>query len=122
MTFNIIPAIMIGGAGTRLWPLSRSNMPKQFLRLTDDLSLFQNTMKRVESPMFALPWLLTNSALVDIVNAQVAEIGSDFSGVILEPMQPIRILIHSFLPCQLTMLSTILRFSATWLPALRRLR
>ena len=40
--------ILAGGAGTKLWPLSRQSMPKQFLKLLDnDKSLFQNTIERV---------------------------------------------------------------------------
>ncbi|CTQ56354.1 Alginate biosynthesis protein AlgA [Roseibium album] len=84
---KIIPAIMIGGSGTRLWPLSRSNMPKQFLRLTNDKSLFQNTLQRVESSVFEKPWFLTTQSFVELVYAQAEEIGSCFDGIILEPLQ-----------------------------------
>ena len=44
---NIIPVILCGGSGTRLWPLSRSSHPKQFIRLNGVFSLFQNTIKRL---------------------------------------------------------------------------
>ena len=44
----IRPVILCGGSGTRLWPLSRTHYPKQFLRLVDDFSLLQNTMKRLD--------------------------------------------------------------------------
>ena len=43
----IFPVILCGGAGTRLWPASRSDRPKQFLDLTSNLSLFQETLRRV---------------------------------------------------------------------------
>ncbi len=44
-----VPVIMAGGAGTRLWPLSRDSMPKQFIALLeDDLSTFQATLLRVK--------------------------------------------------------------------------
>jgi len=43
----IFPVILCGGAGTRLWPASRSDRPKQFLELTSNLSLFQETLRRV---------------------------------------------------------------------------
>ena len=43
----IIPVILSGGSGSRLWPLSRSLRPKQFLALTDDQSLFQLTLERL---------------------------------------------------------------------------
>jgi mannose-1-phosphate guanylyltransferase/mannose-6-phosphate isomerase len=84
---KIIPAIMIGGSGTRLWPLSRSNMPKQFLQLVDDRSLFQNTLARVDDPMFSAPWLLTCRAFVEMVNAQARQIEASFAGIVLEPFQ-----------------------------------
>ncbi len=84
---QIIPAIMIGGTGTRLWPLSRSNMPKQFLRLTNEKSLFQNTLARVEHPIFANPWFLTTQSFVELVNAQAEEAGNAYDGIVLEPLQ-----------------------------------
>ncbi|HTJ59547.1 MAG TPA: sugar phosphate nucleotidyltransferase, partial [Devosiaceae bacterium] len=46
----IVPVILAGGQGTRLWPLSRSSRPKQFLDLTGDLSLFEQTLRRVSDP------------------------------------------------------------------------
>ena len=46
----IVPVILAGGKGTRLWPMSRSQRPKQFLALTGDLSLFQMTLQRLADP------------------------------------------------------------------------
>ena len=43
----IFPIILSGGSGTRLWPLSRSEHPKQFIKLINDETLFQNTIKRL---------------------------------------------------------------------------
>jgi mannose-1-phosphate guanylyltransferase len=43
----MIPVIISGGTGTRLWPLSRKNKPKQFLSLFGEYSLFQNTLSRL---------------------------------------------------------------------------
>ena len=53
---TIIPVILSGGAGTRLWPLSRSQYPKQFLSLTSQNTMIQETLLRltnirVESPI-----------------------------------------------------------------------
>ncbi|MCM8593915.1 mannose-1-phosphate guanylyltransferase/mannose-6-phosphate isomerase [Accumulibacter sp.] len=45
---TIRPVILCGGSGTRLWPLSRTHYPKQFLRLIDDFSLLQNTLRRLD--------------------------------------------------------------------------
>ncbi|MCU7946963.1 MAG: NTP transferase domain-containing protein, partial [Candidatus Thiodiazotropha sp. (ex Cardiolucina cf. quadrata)] len=45
----IIPVILSGGSGTRLWPLSRSAYPKQFIPLIDDHSLFQETVERMSA-------------------------------------------------------------------------
>jgi len=49
MTTTFYPIILAGGSGTRLWPLSRQNFPKQFLRLNAELSLLQQTMQRVQT-------------------------------------------------------------------------
>lgn len=87
MLKKIVPAIMIGGSGTRLWPLSRENMPKQFLRLTNEHSLFQNTLFRVADELFDKSWLLTSAKFLDLVEAQIKESKADYSGMILEPMQ-----------------------------------
>ena len=47
MATKIIPVIMCGGAGTRLWPLSRESMPKQFVSIVGEGSTFQQVMSRV---------------------------------------------------------------------------
>jgi len=49
---KIIPVILSGGSGSRLWPLSREEFPKQFLKLTNNLSLFQNTIERLKNYTF----------------------------------------------------------------------
>ena len=59
----IIPIILCGGTGTRLWPLSRSSYPKQFLSLNyeNNLSLLQNTVSRVnDKKIFNDPILICN--------------------------------------------------------------
>jgi len=43
---GLIPCIISGGSGTRLWPVSRQNMPKPFMRMRDDQSLLQKTFLR----------------------------------------------------------------------------
>ncbi len=49
MSTEIFPIVLAGGSGTRLWPLSRKNYPKQFLSLQGGPSLLQQTMQRVSS-------------------------------------------------------------------------
>ena len=52
---RIIPVIMCGGSGTRLWPASRESMPKQFIPFLEDLSCFQTTAQRFADSVFAKP-------------------------------------------------------------------
>ena len=56
MDLIITPVLMCGGAGTRLWPISRESMPKQFVPLVGQRSTFQQVMERVSDPaLFARP-------------------------------------------------------------------
>jgi len=50
MPAQIIPVIMCGGAGTRLWPVSRESMPKQFVSLVGQGSMFQQVLERISDP------------------------------------------------------------------------
>jgi mannose-1-phosphate guanylyltransferase/mannose-6-phosphate isomerase len=47
--FKVLPVILCGGSGTRLWPLSRANFPKQFLTLSSENCLFQEAIERINS-------------------------------------------------------------------------
>src|SRR5450755_389672 len=87
MTKRIIPLIMCGGAGTRLWPASREVRPKQFLPLFGARSTFQDTLVRVSDPtLFERPIIITNAAYRFMVVEQLAEIGIE-ADVLLEPMR-----------------------------------
>jgi len=87
MDKRIIPLIMCGGSGTRLWPASREVHPKQFLPLFGTRSTFQNTMLRVsETTLFERPIVITNTAYRFMVLEQLAEIGLE-ADVLLEPMR-----------------------------------
>jgi mannose-1-phosphate guanylyltransferase / mannose-6-phosphate isomerase len=85
MDRRIIPLIMCGGAGTRLWPASREVRPKQFLPLFGTRSTFQETLLRVSDPaLFERPIVITNAAYRFMVLEQLAEIGLE-ADVLLEP-------------------------------------
>ena len=87
MDRRIIPLIMCGGAGTRLWPASREVHPKQFLPLFGARSTFQDTMLRVsDATLFERPIVITNTAYRFMVLEQLAEIGLE-ADVLLEPMR-----------------------------------
>lgn len=87
MDKRIIPLIMCGGAGTRLWPASREVHPKQFLRLFGTHSTFQDTLMRVSDPaLFERPIVITNAAYRFMVLEQLGEIGLE-ADVLLEPMR-----------------------------------
>jgi len=87
MSKKIIPLIMCGGAGTRLWPASREVRPKQFLPLFGPRSTFQETILRVSDPsLFERPIVITNNAYRFMVSEQLAEIGRE-ADILLEPMR-----------------------------------
>jgi mannose-1-phosphate guanylyltransferase/mannose-6-phosphate isomerase len=82
---RIVPLIMCGGAGTRLWPASREVHPKQFLRLFGTHSTFQDTLLRVsDSTLFERPIVITNAAYRFMVLEQLSEVRLE-ADVLLEP-------------------------------------
>ena len=81
----VIPVLLCGGSGTRLWPLSRSQYPKQFLRLLGEHSLLQATLLRLKDfPGLGRPVLITNEAHRFLVAEQVREIDIE-ADILLEP-------------------------------------
>jgi mannose-1-phosphate guanylyltransferase/mannose-6-phosphate isomerase len=87
MDGRIIPLIMCGGAGTRLWPASREVRPKQFLPLFGARSTFQDTLVRVSDPaLFERPIVITNTVYRFMALEQLAEIGIE-ADVLLEPVR-----------------------------------
>ncbi len=82
----IQPVIMSGGAGTRLWPMSRQKRPKQFLPLTGAQSLFQETVQRFSGEGFLPPLIIGGAAHLPLIETQLAEIGVTPDAVIIEPM------------------------------------
>jgi mannose-1-phosphate guanylyltransferase/mannose-6-phosphate isomerase len=83
----VIPLIVCGGAGTRLWPASRENGPKQFLPLFGRYSTFQETLRRVSDPaLFGRPVVVTNARYRFLVAEQLAAIAVK-ADILLEPVR-----------------------------------
>ena len=88
MVNQIIPIILAGGTGSRLWPLSRESYPKQFLSLADEegLTLLQKTYKRIENlENISKPIIICNEEHRFIVGDQIREINTEPLAIILEP-------------------------------------
>ena len=81
----MIPVILSGGSGSRLWPLSRKQFPKQFLALTGDDTLFQQTIKRLRMPGMQPPLLVCNQEHRFIVQEQLKEQKLETQATLLEP-------------------------------------
>lgn len=83
---RIQPVILSGGSGTRLWPLSRPNQPKQLLALTADATMLQLTAERVrDEQRYARPIVVCGALHADQVEAQLAAIGIAPGRLIVEP-------------------------------------
>ena len=83
----MIPVIMAGGSGTRLWPLSRELYPKQFLALTSEETMFQSTVKRCAGMIGAeAPIVLCKDEHRFLVGEQLQKIGVEAGAIILEPV------------------------------------
>lgn len=81
----ITPVILCGGAGTRLWPLSRKSYPKQFAQLAGQGSLFQQSALRLSGPGFAPPLVVTGTAFRFVVTEQLTAVGLDPGAILIEP-------------------------------------
>ena len=87
MATMIVPVILAGGQGTRLWPMSRAARPKQFLPLVGATSLYQRTLERVSDPArYAPAVIVTNAEYRFLVAEQAEEVGVATSAVLLEPV------------------------------------
>ena len=82
----ILPIIMAGGSGTRLWPLSRGNYPKQFLSLSGDKTMLQETLVRLDGLSHSPAMLICNEEHRFIAAEQVRQLGVEHSGIFLEPV------------------------------------
>ena len=82
---SIVPVILAGGQGTRLWPMSRSARPKQFLVLTGTESSFQQTLRRVsDASRYEAPIIVTNAEYRFLVAEQAPGVGPQ------PPVPPLR--------------------------------
>lgn len=81
----MIPVILSGGSGSRLWPLSRKQFPKQFLALTGEQTLFQQTLERLVFDGMDAPIVVCNKEHRFIVNEQLATRNLDTQRILMEP-------------------------------------
>lgn len=82
----IVPVILSGGSGTRLWPMSRPERPKQLLALTADETMLQLTARRAAGERFARPIVVANALHAEIIEEQLAAIRQGAQALILEPV------------------------------------
>lgn len=82
----LLPIIMAGGSGSRLWPLSRTLYPKQFLSLTSSNTMLQETIYRLNDIEHTAPLLICNEEHRFIVAEQLRNASIKSSGIILEPV------------------------------------
>ena len=80
------PVVLAGGSGSRLWPKSRAALPKQFLALTSDQTMLQETLQRLDGSSAANPIVICNDAHRFLVAEQLRQMGGDHGGIILEPV------------------------------------
>ena len=81
----IVPIILSGGSGTRLWPLSRKHYPKQFISLVNQTTLFQDTILRLQEEMDE-PTIICNESHRFLVAEQLRQINKKSNNIILEPI------------------------------------
>lgn len=82
---KILPVIMAGGSGSRLWPLSREDYPKQFLSILGKNSLLQNTISRLNSLEYSPSLIICNFEHRFIIAEQLRKF--HISDIILEPQK-----------------------------------
>lgn len=83
---NIVPVILSGGIGSRLWPLSQPEKPKQFAVIVDGHTLFQNTILRLQNISgLSAPIIICNKNYRTLVNSQLKQIKANSKDFILEP-------------------------------------
>ena len=83
---KIIPVILSGGAGTRLWPKSKKNKPKQFIDF-GGWTLFQKTLERIQNPIFDYPIISTNISYLNLVRRYLSKYKMKKYKILLEPVK-----------------------------------
>ncbi len=89
---QILPVILAGGGGTRLWPMSRGHYPKQFLAIEEGVTLLQGTLTRLADARgklvsrFGTPIVVCNEEHRFLVGEQARQIGLPFERILLEPV------------------------------------
>ncbi len=83
---NILPVILSGGSGTRLWPLSREAYPKQFLALAGEQTMLQATWQRVAPIAGHAPLVVANEEHRFVAAEQLQQLGVQPQAILLEPM------------------------------------
>ena len=82
---NIIHVLMCGGSGTRLWPVSRASEPKQFHVLSGEGSLFQQTVRRFSTELYAEPLIIVKNIHRDLGLRDIGELKSGPVRLLVDP-------------------------------------
>jgi len=83
---KIKPVILCGGAGTRLWPKSKDNLPKQFIDF-DGWTLFEKTLSRIKNPIFDSPIITTNESYLNLVKKYLLKHNFKEYCIVVEPLK-----------------------------------
>jgi mannose-1-phosphate guanylyltransferase len=83
---SLLPVVLAGGSGTRLWPLSREHKPKQFLSLLGPQTMLQQTIRRLDGLDCAAPMVICNEQHRFLAAEQLRQIDQTDATILLEPM------------------------------------
>jgi mannose-1-phosphate guanylyltransferase/mannose-6-phosphate isomerase len=83
---ELLPVILSGGSGSRLWPMSRELYPKQLQALVGERTMLQDTVARVDGPDFQPPMIVCNEAHRFVIAEQMRQLGRAVSEIVLEPV------------------------------------